>query len=178
MWRLIDETFGPHSVDLMAIPANVRCDLLGRPLAFFSPFPLQAAAGTNVFSQVLPPSDNANVFPPFVLIGRLIKFLSTHCHCAFSLVIPDVCPRQYWWPLLRHRSTASICLGVKGQTDILLFPAPTPSGFTPRPLQWDLWALGVFGFVFLISEFFRVTGLSGNLSTMETRLTVSGLPLP
>ena len=65
VWRLIDETFGPHSVDLMAIPANVRCDLLGRPLAFFSPFPLQAAAGTNVFSQVLPPSDNANVFPPF-----------------------------------------------------------------------------------------------------------------
>ena len=104
---------------------------------------------------MLPPSGNAYVFPPFVLIGPLIKFLSTHCHCAFSLVVPDLCTWRYWWPLLRHRSTTSICLGVKGQTDILLFPAPTPSGFAPRPFQWDLWVfrfsdlrvLSCYGFI-------------------------------
>lgn len=173
VWRLIDDTFGPHSIDLMAIPANVRCDSSGRLLKFFSPFPLQAAAGTNVFSQVLPPSDNAYVFPPFVLIGPLIKFLSTHCHCAFSLVVPDLCPRRYWWPLLRHRSTASFVWASK---DNLIF-----CSFQHRHLRDLHPALynGTFGcFVFLISEFFRITCLSRHLSTMETRRTVSGLPLP
>ena len=90
----------------------------GRLLAFFSPFLLQAAARTNVFSQVLPPSDNAYVFPPFFLIGPLIKFLSAHCHCAFFLVVPDLCTCVIGGPFF---GIASPLLFVWASKDKLIF---------------------------------------------------------
>lgn len=52
-----------HTVDLMALPANVMPDQSGNPLKFFSPFPTVQAAGANVFSQTIT-SENAYVFPP------------------------------------------------------------------------------------------------------------------
>ena len=39
-WNLVDSTFGPHTIDLMALPSNVKLDRSGRPLKFFSPFHL------------------------------------------------------------------------------------------------------------------------------------------
>ncbi|KAK3753486.1 hypothetical protein QZH41_006190 [Actinostola sp. cb2023] len=35
-WRTIESAFGPHSIDLMALPDNVRCNAAGRPLRFLS----------------------------------------------------------------------------------------------------------------------------------------------
>lgn len=68
-WQLVEEAFGPYSIDLMAIPANVQRNSARRPLKFIAPFPLHEALGTNVFSQALSPEDNAYVFPLFVLVG-------------------------------------------------------------------------------------------------------------
>lgn len=79
----------------MALPANVRSDTLGRPLKFFSPFPVEEAAGINVFSQDLSPKENAYVFPPFILIGPLLKFLKQQ-PVNYSIVVPDLQPRRYW----------------------------------------------------------------------------------
>ena len=50
-WKRIDTTFGPPTIDLMALPSNVRHNRSGNPLPFFSPFPCPQSAGTNVFAQ-------------------------------------------------------------------------------------------------------------------------------
>ena len=93
-WKLVESTFGPHSIDLMALPSNVKLGRSGRPLKFFSPFPCVQAQGTNVFSQVLSPNENAYVFPPFTLIGPLLRYLASQ-PCPFTVVAPDVSPRRY-----------------------------------------------------------------------------------
>ena len=135
-WNVVDSSFGPHTIDLMAFPSNVKLDRSGRPLKFFSPFPSVQAQGTNVFSQVF---ENAFVFPPFTLIGPLLKFLTSQ-PCLFTLTAPDVSPRKYWWPLLQRQATVAFKLGQKGDNTILLFPAKTGhSPWESRPLQWDLW---------------------------------------
>ena len=137
-WNVVDSTFGPHTIDLMALPANVKLDRSGRPLKFFSPFPCVQDQGTNVFSQALSSSENAFVFPPFTLIGPLLRFLTLQ-PCPFTLIAPDVSPRKYWWPLLQHQATVAFKLGQKGDNSILLFPAKTGhSPWESRPLQWDL----------------------------------------
>ena len=138
-WKLVDSTFGPHSIDLMALPSNVKLGRSGRPLKFFSPFPCVQAQGTNVFSQVLSPNENAYVFPPFTLIGPLLRYLASQ-PCPFTVVAPDVSPRRYWWPLLQRQATAAFKLGRKGDNSILLFPSKAGrTAWERRPLQWDLW---------------------------------------
>ena len=93
-WHQVDTAFGPHTIDLMALPFNVQADRAGRPLRFFAPLPCPQAAGINVFAQDISPDENAYVFPPFVLIGPLLKYLSSQ-GCAFSIVVPDLCPRKF-----------------------------------------------------------------------------------
>lgn len=102
-----------YSVFFMAIPANVIRDASGQPLKLFSTFPLKQAEFSNVFSQMLTSSDNAYVFPPFVFIGPLLRFLSAQ-HCT----VPDICPRRHWWPLLL-KFWSSLLLGTQGDTDVL-----------------------------------------------------------
>ena len=121
-------------IDLMALPSNVRLDRSGRPLKFFSPFPCVQAQGTNIFSQVLSSSKNAFVFPPFTLIGQLLKYLASQ-PCPFTMIAPDVSPRKYWWPLLQRQATVAFKLGQKGDNSILLFPTKTGlSTWEFRPL--------------------------------------------
>lgn len=142
-WRRLDQTFGPHSIDLMAIPSNARRDHSGHRLPFFALFPCQESAGTNVFSQSLPPYENAYVFPPFVLVGPLLRYLLAQ-GCALTIIVPDLCPRKYWWPILERKAIASLLLGKKGDKSVLLFPAKKgPIAWSPRPLQWDLWAFRI-----------------------------------
>ncbi|KAL9977507.1 hypothetical protein ACROYT_G014916 [Oculina patagonica] len=78
----------------MALPSNVKLDRSGHPLRFFSPFPCVQAEGTNVFSQALSSGENAYVFPPFSLIGPLLRFLASQ-PCPFTMVVPDVSPRRH-----------------------------------------------------------------------------------
>ena len=82
-WHEVDTAFGPHTIDLMALPFNVQADRAGRPLRFFAPLPCPQAAGINVFAQDIPPDENAYVFPPFVLIGPLLKYFKFSGMCLF-----------------------------------------------------------------------------------------------
>ena len=142
-WSLVDRTFGPHSIDLMALPSNVRHDRHGRPLRFFSPFPCQDSLGTNLFCQSLASHENAYVFPPFVLVVPLLRYLDQQ-GCPYSIVVLDLCPRKYWFPLLCRKATASFRLGKKGDPSILLFPSKSgPVLWQSRQLQWDLWVFRV-----------------------------------
>jgi len=142
-WHQVDTTFGPHTIDLMALPFNVQADRAGRPLRFFARLPCPQAAGINVFAQDISPDENAYVFPLFVLIGPLLKYLSSQ-GCAFSIVVPDLCLRRFWWPLVQRSASSSFKLGSKGDSSILLFPAKSGlSMWEPRPLQWDLWVFRI-----------------------------------
>lgn len=137
-WKLVQRSYGPHTLDLFALTSNVQCDQHGNPLRFFAPFPNPGCSGVNVFAQTISPSENAYAFPPFVLLGPLLKFLSP-VPCSLTIIAPDLRPRQYWWPILRNKASSYFKVGSKGQTDILLFPDPHLHGsFTPRPLQWDI----------------------------------------
>ena len=80
--------FGPFKFDLMASPSNVMTRPDGRPLPFFSRFPLPASAGTNVFAQRPPCSDGLYVFPPFKLIEPLGNLLREWGGVEVTVVLP------------------------------------------------------------------------------------------
>lgn len=142
-WRLIERAFGPHTLDLMALPSNAMRDSSGRPLRFFSPSPVEGSAGTDVFAQTLTSADNAYVFPPFVLVGPLLRFLLSQ-DCAFTIVVPDLYPKKYWWPILERAASASFQLGRKGDLAVLLYPDKSNFvAWKARPLRWDLWVFRV-----------------------------------
>ena len=44
VWLRIDHSFGPHTIDLMALPSNVMQDRSGRPLRFFLPYSMQSGS--------------------------------------------------------------------------------------------------------------------------------------
>ena len=67
----VDSAFGPHTINMMALPLNIQDDRAGRSLRFFSPFPCAQPSGTNVFAQDISPDENEYVVPGplFVLIN-------------------------------------------------------------------------------------------------------------
>ena len=78
---------------------------------------------------------NPYASPQIILISDLLRFLSSQ-PISCTLVVPDVCPRKFWWPLLRQHD--SFILAVKGSKGIVL--PPTTSGFSfTWPFPWDLW---------------------------------------
>ena len=84
---------------------------------------------------------NPFVFPPFVLIGPLLRFfIDSHYHRPFTIIVPDIQPRRYWWAFLQATSVDRFLLERKGDDFVLFFPSASTPGWFPRPLQWDLWA--------------------------------------
>ena len=143
-WRRLQVLFGAphgHSVDLMAVPSNVQTNETGQPLPFFSPYPTPNCTGVNVFAQLPslhPPSlfSNPYAFPPIVLIGQLLHFLIMYS-IPCTLLIPDIFPRRYWWPILHANSKHAQKLAIRGDVDVML--TPSSSGYCMVPLPWDLW---------------------------------------
>ena len=137
-WKRLQTQWGPHSIDLMSLDSNAQKQVDGRPLRHFTPWPTKDSSGVNAFAQSLEPRDNVYVFPPLILVGPTLRFLRGF-GCSFTIVVPDVHPRRFWWPLIAFKARESICLGRKNARDVLLFPSAL-EGFTPKPLSWDLWA--------------------------------------
>ena len=127
-----------HTIDLMALPLNVMHDLSGKPLPFFSPHPTPGCLGVNIFSQLprhhrLHVFANPYVFSPICLIPKVLRFLCTTVG-TFMIVIPDVQPRHFWWPILKAIAFSNLCLGRKSETGITLPPSDiglTPNGHSP-----------------------------------------------
>lgn len=141
-WEKVERVYGPHTVDLMAIPSNVRKDRHEKPLKFFAPYPCVGSSGSNVFAQDISLHENAYTFPPFTLVGPLLKFLATS-GCRVSIVVPDISPRRYWWPVLTATSVDRLLLGKKGEREILFFPPTKTHGWQTKPLQWDLYVFRI-----------------------------------
>ena len=87
--KLVKQCYGPHTLDLFALASDVQCDQHGNPLRFYAPFPNPGCSGVNVFAQTISPSKNAYAFPPFVLMGPLLKFLSP-VPCFLTIITPDL----------------------------------------------------------------------------------------
>ena len=49
-WVVVEDAFGPHSVDLMAVESNAMLDSNQNRLKYYSPFPMASAAGVRFFS--------------------------------------------------------------------------------------------------------------------------------
>ncbi|CAH3174737.1 unnamed protein product, partial [Porites lobata] len=131
-WNSVERRFGPHSFDLMALDSNCRRDPSGLILPHYSPWPTPASEGVNAFAQLIPLEHNIYAFPPFVLLGPLLRyFLDQGFHGALTLVVPDLRPRRFWWALLQSVGVDRLLLGRKGDDAALLFPSR--STHIPRP---------------------------------------------
>ena len=140
-WGLVERGFGPHSFDLMSLDSNCQRDRSGRLLPHFSPWPTPASQGINAFAHPVPLGHNIYVFPPFVLVGPLLRyFVDQDFRGAFTLVVPDLRPRRFWWALLRAVAVDRLLIGKKGDGTVLLFPSRSAPVWSLRTLQWDLWA--------------------------------------
>ena len=140
-WEPVERLFGPHTFDLMSLDSNCQRDGEGRCLPHFTPCATPSSCGINVFAQSLPLDHNLYVFPPFVLIAPLLKCMfEQDFHGAFTIIVPDLKPRRFWWALLQSLTVDRLLLGKKGKDGILLFPSQNSRRWYSKELQWDLWA--------------------------------------
>ena len=129
-WGMVQDLYGGskgHSVDLMARTSNVQSDLSGNPLPFFFWNSLSKRFGSKcvcTIARFLCPEvfSNPYVFPPICLIPQIFKYLNS-LKLPYTLVVPDVIPRRFWWPLLLSACSSSCLLASKGASGILLTPS-------------------------------------------------------
>ena len=118
-FEAIDRAFGgAHglSFDLLALDSNAVRDRDGYPLPHFSPFPSPQSRGVNLFCQDLRAMDclsNPYVFPPFSLIGAVLKFFYSF-GIPFTILLPLCSARKYWCTELMARASDNLCLGKRG----------------------------------------------------------------
>ena len=148
-WKLVESMFGGevgHSFNLMALKSNVVIGKTGVALPYFSPYPSPSSKGCNLFCQDLRKTEgmsNPYVFPPFGLMGPVLKFLYGF-KIPFTVVAPELSPLAFWWPELMSRCSDRACLGRTGDLNVLL--APSKSGFSEIPCPCPLWACRVSRF--------------------------------
>lgn len=148
LWERIQEQFGGthgHSVDPMALPSNSETDLQGQALPSFSPFPTPLCSGANVFAQTPQTSsahlfDNPYVFLPICLIPQVLRFLKS-LHISFTIVVPDIPPRRFWWSLLCSAETR-LPLAKAGSMGALAVLSKNVYR-QDWPLPWDLWVFRI-----------------------------------
>ena len=130
---MVQELYGGengHSVDLMARPSNAQSNLSDDQLPFFSENPLPESLGANVFK-------NPYIFPTICLIPHVIKYMR-NLQLSHTIVVPDVCPTRFWWPLLVSTCSSRHLLAVAGTVGALL--TYSKNGFSNNwPIPWDLW---------------------------------------
>ena len=102
----------------MALDSNGQTGCAGSPLPHFMPFPTLGFSKVNVFAQDVASQENAYVFPPFILVGPLLRFLGKALF-SFTTVVPKLSPLPYWWPLIQARASHFVALGQKADHDIM-----------------------------------------------------------
>ena len=76
-----------------------------------------------------------------ILIPKVFKYLNS-LKLLYTLVVPDVIPRRFWWPLLLSACSSSSLLASKGASGVLL--TPSRDGILgDRPIPWDLWVFRI-----------------------------------
>ena len=78
-----------------------------------------------------------HMFSPIIVIPQVLRFVKTQGF-ACTIIIPDVRPRRFWWPLFQ--SYSSFLLASQGSPP----PPPPPQGYSSSwPLPWDLWVFRI-----------------------------------
>lgn len=121
-WKKVQDAFGPHSFDLMALGSNVMKDAEGRPLPFYAPFPLYGSEGVNLFAQTLVSGENYYVFPPEEIIFPTLLHLLSNRVERCTVVLPSA-PGHMWAPFVGMYSTCRVCLGQVGDIGVLRIPS-------------------------------------------------------
>ena len=135
-WKLVEENFGPHTVDLMALNSNAMVGQNGKTLRHFTPTPSMNGSGVSIFAQDISSEVTPYVFPPFCMISTVLKFLEEQKPKMCTFVYPRMFQTPLWWPLMQKLTTNSCVLGRKGDRHVIL--GPTKSGYTPRSLDYDI----------------------------------------
>ena len=137
-WLLVESTFGPHTLDRMALDSNTMCSVDGCPLRHFTVGPSPHTAGINIFSQDITCEGNPYVFPPISMIFPVISLLKEQGTKYFSLVAPALDTVPIWWLLLQALSVGYVLFGKKGQKKVLKIPGKIGYVLGERGLRWDL----------------------------------------
>jgi len=95
---------GPLTFVLMALYSNAPIESSGSPLPHFTPFPTPGSHWVNVFAQDVASQESAYFFPPFILVGPLLRFLGKALF-SFTIVVPKLSPLLFWWPLNQARAS-------------------------------------------------------------------------
>ena len=129
LWEVVEQQFGGltgHTCDWMALDSNAMKDKFGKCLPHFTPCQTPASSGVNLFAQDLsrhePFLEHPYVFPPSILVGPVLCFLKS-LRRSCTVVVLDVYPRKYWWPLIQCWSSRSLKLACKGDSQALLIPS-------------------------------------------------------
>ena len=116
----------------MSLDSNCQKDNNGNPLPHYTPWASPGSAGVNVFANPLPAGHNIYVFPPFVLLGPLFRYVvDQELRGAFTLIVPDIRPRPFWWATIQAFSVDRFLLGKKGSSSVLLFPSQHSQNGSP-----------------------------------------------
>ena len=70
-----DQVKRPHTLDLMSLGSNCQRKRVGQHLVYFTPCATPESSGINTLAHSLPLDHNIFVFPPFVLIAPLLRYL-------------------------------------------------------------------------------------------------------
>ena len=142
-WQIVEQMFGPHSVDLMALDSNVMCSREGERLRHFTPGPSPHSAGVNVFAQAVELEDNPYVFPPICLVAPILQLLKERRVKGCTVLVPMSGWKEVWWPALNKHMQASFCLAKKGQQGVLRLPTKKGWVLDRQGLRWDLWVVRI-----------------------------------
>ena len=149
IWDRVQEEFGGdkgHSFDLRSLDSNAMKDRMGNSLPHFTPVPSPDSAGVNLFAHDLSQHGDIMsrpyVFPPSILVGRVLKLLGFYGK-PFTLTVMDTFPRKYWWLIVTGKAVKARRLATMGDPDALLLPSK--HGWVPhkRGISGDLWAFAV-----------------------------------
>ena len=127
----------------MALDSNTMPDRLGCPLPHFMPYPSPYSIGVNLLAQDLTQfsavMQRPYVFPPDVLVSPV--FLQSYRQSC-TVVVLDIYPRKYWWPLLQRFSRKARKLAGAGDSQALLLPSK--EGWSSESgIPGDLWAFQI-----------------------------------
>ena len=139
-WHKVQEQFGPHCLDLMALDSNVMKDSSGKPLRHFSPWPTPLSEATNVFAQTWGHKDKAYAFPPKIMVPHLLRYAIRES-LPLTLLVFKESPCPLWWPILVAHSLKMRKIADKGEKHVILLPSK--QGFIPdeKGISADLWAV-------------------------------------
>ena len=148
-WNSMERRFGPHSFDLMALDSNCLTNRSDLMLPHYSPWPTPASQGVNAFVQPILLEHNIYAFPPFVLLGPLLRyFLDQGFQGPLTLVVPDLRLGHFWWALLQSVAVDRLLLGRRATMLCCFFPlAPRMSD------RRDVFS-GTCGLIAVFSNFF------------------------